>query len=145
MELFIAKAKKRYYDQKLNNLKAGSGNWWKSVKSLDNNANTKTQKYYNIDGKLSSPQQLVNQLHDYYVNISDASAGNRMTPHTSAWLPTTNEVSIGQVKLVLKNLNSQKANHSDDYPSWITKLCYEDLCGPITDIKIGRASCRERV
>ena len=134
LELFIAKAKKRYYDQKLNNLKAGSGNWWKSVKSLDNNANTKTQKYYNIDGKLSSPQQLVNQLNDYYVNISDASAGNRMTPHTSAWLPTTNEVSIGQVKLVLKNLNSQKANHSDDYPSWITKLCYEDLCGPITDI-----------
>ena len=72
--------------------------------SLDKNANTKTQKYYNIHGKLSSPQQLVNQLNDYSVNISDASAGKRMTPHTSAWLPTTNEVSIGQVKLVLKNL-----------------------------------------
>ena len=95
LELFIAKAKKRYYDQKLNSLKAGSGNWWKSLKSLDKNANTKTQKYYSIDGKLSSPQ-LVNQVNDYNVNISDASAGNRMTPHTSAWLPTNNEVSICQ-------------------------------------------------
>ena len=53
-----------------------------------------------------------------------------------ARLPTTNKVSIGKVKLtvVLKNLNSQKANHSDASPSWITKLCYEDLCVPITGI-----------
>jgi hypothetical protein len=34
----------------------------------------------------------------------------------------------------LKEINSRKATNSNDYPAWISKLCCEDICTPLTDI-----------
>ena len=38
------------------------------------------------------------------------------------------------MKQYLRRINSSKSVNSEDYPPWVTKLCYEDLCVPITDI-----------
>ena len=44
------------------------------------------------------------------------------------------EFSFGEVKQLLKKINTSKATHSEDYPSWISKQCCEDLCIPVTNI-----------
>ena len=42
LDLFITKAKQAYYQQNANSLKAGSGNWWKNVKSLESETKATT-------------------------------------------------------------------------------------------------------
>mgnify|MGYP001790979048 CR=1 FL=1 len=132
LETIIAKAKQRYYDNKINNLKAGTANWWRSIKSLDTTANTNPPSHYIIDNELCTPAQFACRLNNYYNNI----AGDQPQPNI---IPTpsnqrTDEISIGLIKSALKNVNSRKSVHSQDYPPWITKACAEDLCIPITMI-----------
>jgi hypothetical protein len=37
------------------------------------------------------------------------------------------KVCIDQVKL------TRKATHTQDYPAWVSKMCLEDVCLPLTD------------
>ena len=61
--------------------------------------------------------------------VVEAEADNRIVPEQ-----TVHSVSAGAVKKKLKELNTKKATHSNDFPAWITKLCAEDICLPLTDI-----------
>ena len=42
--------------------------------------------------------------------------------------------SIGQVKHLLKKIDTTKANNSDDFPPRISKAAAEDICVPVTNI-----------
>jgi hypothetical protein len=132
LEILISKAKQRYYDSKINHLKAGSTNWWRSIKSLDPTTKSDPQSNYIIDGDLCTPNQFACNLNSYYNNIAG------VQPQPTVIIPPTSHkaevISIGLVKLALKNINAGKAVHSQDYPPWITKNCAEDLCIPITII-----------
>ena len=43
-------------------------------------------------------------------------------------------LSYGEVKLLLKQINTSKATHHNDTPAWLTKTAADDLCVPVTHI-----------
>jgi hypothetical protein len=134
LDLFIAKAKRAHYNKQVNSLKAGRANWWRSIKAIESNTVSKAQSHYIIDDMLCDPQQFVNKLNDYYISISKPLS---CQPGSIPDIPQNLEldtISIGEVKQRLKILNTGKAVNSQDYPPWITKMCHEDLCVPITNI-----------
>ena len=88
--------------------------------------------HYILDNELCTPQQFVEKMNFYY---------NAIPEHQTPTSPVTfdnssrcEEISIGQVKTAMKNINASKAVHGEDFPSWISKNCYEDLCIPVTKI-----------
>ncbi|MEM9855555.1 MAG: hypothetical protein AAF841_14080 [Pseudomonadota bacterium] len=136
MDIFLAKAKQSYYDRKVNSLKVGSGNWWRNIKSIDHNAKAKSpQAHYIVDNTLYDPQRFVDKLANYYATIAKCSTTTEECQSNDSSPDVNNQaVSIGEVKQYLRRINSSKSVNSEDYPPWVTKLCYEDLCVPITDI-----------
>ena len=84
-------------------------------------------------------------MNEYYNTIAgEQSHSDNSYEHSSP--PSNNDtppISIGQVKAVLKNINTSKAVISDDYPAWISKQFSEDLCVPVARIvNLALQTCR---
>jgi hypothetical protein len=134
LDIFICKAKKEHYNNKVNNLKAGRATWWQNIKAIENNTTAKAPAHYILDDKLCDPQQFVNKLNAYYASIAEPMSHQNSNIDSSDKEYDLDPVSIGEVKKHLKSINSTKSVSSEDYPPWITKMCCEDLCVPITNI-----------
>ena len=75
--------------------------------------------------------EFVINFNDYYAQVE----GVEMK--SDIMLPAKHinyEFSVGEVKSLLMNINTRKATISDDYPSWLSRNCEEDICGPVRDI-----------
>ena len=84
---------------------------------------------------LYDPQRFVDKLANYYATIAKCSTTTEECQSNDSSPDVNNQaVSIGEVKQYLRRINSSKSVNSEDYPPWVTKLRYEDLCVPITDI-----------
>ena len=68
---------------------------------------------------------LENQI-EFYASISNTVKAKSKT--------TLDQVHMGEAKLSLGKIDTTKANHGDDYPSWISKENAEDIALPLTDI-----------
>ena len=80
---------------------------------------------------MTTPQFLETQ-NQYYSSLGGSS--NITPPQFSAIDTPLSTVSIGLVKCRLRRINTTKANHSDDFPSWISKEFCEDIAPPLTNI-----------
>ena len=86
---------------------------------------------YNIDGNWLYPSQFVENLNQYFSSVG----GEEILSSVNIPEATLDyEFSIGEVKQLLKKINTSKSTHSEDYPSWISKQCCEDLCIPVINI-----------
>lgn len=78
-----------------------------------------------------SSQQLADALNNYYLEVGGAAMPITIDlPESTPGTP----VSCGEVKHLLCKIKANKATHSNDYPSWITRMCADDVCEPIMDI-----------
>jgi hypothetical protein len=103
---------------------------------MEGKADISVPSHFVIEDQICDPQTFADNLNSYYVNIAKSTLINSVTSTRNIPVSCTgiHPVSIGEVKLALKNINSRKSTHSDDYPSWITKSSHEDLCVPVTAI-----------
>lgn len=128
----IRKRKRTFTNTEVNTALSNSKLWWQNIRKLEGKQKAKCA-VYNIDGQWLSPEEFVNAQNQYFVSIggSKIPVVKEMEEHRNF---PKRSVSIGEVKKVLQQLNTKKATNSNDYPTWITKLCADDLCLPLTDI-----------
>ena len=77
--------------------------------------------------------QAANSLNMYYQSIG----GQVMEPsanHKTNNITPLEQITIHEVKQLLKHLDTTKATSSDDFPTWISKQGREDICIPLADI-----------
>ena len=130
LNIFIEKAKRSYFNRKVNSLKAGTANWWRSIKTMESGTKAILPAHYLIYNALCDPQTFVNKLNDYYSSLATPKQEPADLDKQSIYHP--DEISIGQVKKYLRQMDSRKSVHSGDFPTWMTKMCCEDVCTPIT-------------
>ena len=135
----IRKRKIEQYKTMLNSAFDDNRMWWQNLKKLDGKNTEKGPQPKNyVDGKWMGAEEFVQYLNNYYCTVNQCAAEGMSTLSTNSPLETTltnmDEVSMGEVKLFLKQINTRKATHSEDFPSWLTKEAAEDLVVPVTDI-----------
>jgi hypothetical protein len=135
-KLLSAKLKqllKRHTDNLINKATKGSKRWWNQVKQLtgDTRSDT-TQNRINIENTWQTIDQFVNNLNDYYLSGHSVIELDYPKCHPSTE-PLTPITHIEVVQL-LNNINTRKATHSNDFPSWVSKNNSEILAIPLTNI-----------
>ena len=112
----------------------GGKTWWKNVKTFTQPSADAGPSRILLDNKWLTPAEFVEQQNDYFLSVT---SHIQMGPYynrqqnciTALQLPT-----VGEVKARLRKINTQKATHSNDFPSWISRDNAEDLAVPLTNI-----------
>ena len=65
-------------------------------------------------------------------HLENSHNGNSDVPHLE--YSPIEPVSIGEVKIMLKKLDTTKATSTEDFPTWVSVECAEDLCIPVHHI-----------
>ena len=124
-------------DKNINQAFQNSKQWWRNVSKLSNPAGSNTNCFMNkmfINNEwLTTGEFLENQI-EYYASISNT-VNRPPLPQSETTLDLVHIEEVKPVvKLALRKIDTTKANHSDDYPSWISKENAEDIAPPLTDI-----------
>ena len=130
----IREKRKNFSDTNLNAVLMGSKKWWKNVKTLTQPPEQTGPSRMLLDNKWITPSEFVEQQNDYFLSVTshiqmDTSGSRQPNGATPLALP-----SVGEVKARLRKLDTKKATHSKDFPSWISKENAEDIAIPLTDI-----------
>jgi hypothetical protein len=103
------------------------------VKRVSNPVQPEYHSRMYLNGSWHSPCSFVQTLSDFYscndVVDYDFSPFCTFDP-SSSYEP----VSIGKVKRQLRQLKTNKATHSSDFPTWVSRDNAEDICVPLADI-----------
>ena len=131
MKRLVRKAKRKSVSEKLNNAVA-SRTWWKEIDRIDGKFSDVVPNYHLLNDKWLSTSELTDELNQYFSNIG----GSRddMMSSCRNFPKALSPLSYGEVKLLLKQINSSKATYHNDTPAWLTKTAAEDLCVPVTHI-----------
>ena len=138
----LHKYRKEYSQQEINNAINNSRLWYQNLKTLTQpNAASDYPTdiyiyiyiYVYIDKEWKTPKEFTNHLMEHYRSIPDT---------TNITYPFTHQekeqelqaLTPGEVKWALQNINTCKATHSRDFPSWISRNNADDICIPMTDI-----------
>lgn len=126
----LRKRRKQYVKTKLNQATSSKA-WWASLREIEGKQVTEVSRFHLIDDKWLSTDQFVERLNDYFISVG----GNR-NPENAPCIPSSelDKVSIGEVKTLLRNIDHSKSTNGNDFPAWISKLAFEDMCIPVTDI-----------
>ena len=128
----IKKRKKQWITTKLSDPDPKS--IWSVINTVTGKTKAKTTKpYYNLNGSHCNRQQTAEKLNEYFSTIGGTPGSSNMISNATS-SSTAPEVHIGQVKQWLNNIDTKKATHSDDYPSWVSKMCSEYICVPLCSI-----------
>jgi hypothetical protein len=131
----LRKKKVNFVNTNLNNA-CSSKKWWTTLKQLENKSITSSCKdSYIINDKCMPAKTLCDELKVYYVNAGGPYINDPcdITPDH----PITHDLqqlSIGQVKSMLGNIDPSKATSKQDFPSWVSKYGSSDLCVPVCHI-----------
>ena len=127
----VRKANRQYASKKLNTA-VSSCTWWREIDKIDGKTQPELPNYHKLNEDWLTTREMTEELNKYFSKVG----GTQDTLISScANLPTAlPPVSYGEIKQLLKCLNSQKATHSNDTPTWVTKTAAEDLCVPVTHI-----------
>lgn len=126
----IRKSKKKWICSKLQEKEPKS--LWTVINCLRKTKNKPNahKSGYVMRGEYLNNSDMAEKLNTYFSTI-----GGEPT-HTS--IPEVKsdalQVTPGQVKAWLMNIDTKKATCSNDFPSWVSRMCAEDLCVPLTDV-----------
>ena len=124
----IRKSKKKWICNKLQEKEPKS--LWTVINCLRKNNKPAHKSGFSIRGEYLNNQDMAEKLNTYFSTIGGEPTHTSIPEVTSDTL----EVTPGQVKAWLMNIDSKKATCSNDFPSWVSKMCAEDLCVPLTDV-----------
>lgn len=97
-----------YFERKVNNLKARSTDWWRSIKVIEGKTTANIPSPYLIDDQLCGPQEFVNKLNTYYSNIAKPDKERQLRDNNTPPYTIT-AMSIGQIKKHLLSLQCAKS------------------------------------
>ena len=121
---------KKQVDTGVNNNRDAKS-WWATVKKLTS-SKPRQNEFFNIDNTWLNSSDFSEGCNKYFSSVaSDVQIGTIELDEADI-VPT--EISIGEIKRMLRRMKTNKASHCSDYPSWITKEAAEDLCVPVHDI-----------
>ena len=128
----LTRKSKRSYAAKRLNKGVGSKKWWQEIDRLEGKAKKELPNYHMMEGNWYSTAELVEKLNQYFSKVG----GKRDGVYSTCANPPTclSPVSYGEVRQLLKRINTRKSTHSDDLPTWLSKECADDLCVPVTHI-----------
>ena len=129
-KVMLRNCKKQYVNRKLNQAST-SKTWWKSIKQIEGKATETVNDFHLIDDTWVSTEKLVDILGSHFVQVGGQRDASK-TPHVAQ--EPLSDISIGEVKHLMRNLDVTKSTNSDDFPPWISKAACEDLCVPVTNI-----------
>jgi hypothetical protein len=126
----LRKAKKQWITKRLQDKNPKT--LWRTLDTLNSKSKTKLKKYYTINNERLTQQQTAEILNSYFSSLGGSSSHVEIDTQLSeeADLP----VHPGQVKSWILGINTKKATCSQDYPSWVTKMCADHLCEPLSRI-----------
>ena len=133
LKVEIHKFQQKQADNNINNVTAGSKRWWNNVRSVTGETKASNYvNYVNLDDRWLDPQAFCSQLNEYYLSIAgDITIEFPEIPAMENPAITVDELDVYKI---LKKINTNKATHTDDYPSWVTKNNADLLSEPITNI-----------
>mgnify|MGYP001791570963 FL=1 len=133
MKIEIEKFQQKQADNNINNLVAGSKRWWTNIRSVTGeNMSSNPTRYVFLDDQWLEPPSFCSALNSYYFSIAgDTNIEFPEIPEMEIPYLTINEWDVYKI---LNNMNTNKATHSDDYPSWVTKNNADIPSKPVADI-----------
>ena len=105
--------------------------WWKVIKEMEGKFQDRTSKFHLIDDTWVTTDKLVEILNEYFVKVG-GERDLQSKPETQC--QPLCETSIGEVKQLLRKLDTSKSTNSEDFPTWVSRSAIEDICIPVTDI-----------
>jgi hypothetical protein len=128
------RSSKRYYINHTLNEACGSKTWWKHLNKLSKNTTYDLQdKLHIIDNQRLHPEELCQRLNEHFIKVGGDNINITLPSYTGEPVPIT-ELSIGEVKLLMKSLNTSKTTSKQDFPTWISKNSVEDIAIPLCNI-----------
>lgn len=131
----IRSSKRLFIDNNLNketNTKA----WWTKYNQITNKVkSTDNSNYVHLNETRLTLEEFCTTLNSFFLSTS----GVATEPHEYIIKGDPNPiplqpVSIGEIKMLLKDLDCNKATNYKDFPTWISKEGREDICIPVHDI-----------
>ena len=114
----------------INNTIKGSKTWWQNIKKLTGEINKTSQSpVIYIEDSWHSIGEFTSKLNRYYLQ-----------DHIEVEFPEIptagNSITVNELEIyhLLNDINTHKANHSADFPSWISKNNSHLLASPVTYI-----------
>jgi hypothetical protein len=130
----IRSSKRQFVRNQLNNTNR-TKEWWKLIKALTNPNKAKPVTQYTIiNGERLTNEQLSRNLNSYYKSVGGEAIAIDTDFYPAANVPPLQPINIGEVKHLLNQLDTTKATSTDDFPTWISKEGFEDICIPVHDI-----------
>ena len=119
----------------INLVPTNSKAWWDNVKKITSNPLPIDNRFY-LDNIWLTPQSFVETMSSFFNDPGSSTpdlTANPMIEDFETAFPNVS-VSIAEVKLALKRINTNKATHTGDFPAWVSKYNAEDIAIPLTDI-----------
>ena len=125
----VRSSKRRFIRSKLNDDQHVK-KWWQLVKSLTNKAGNTSSSSTIINDRRVNDDELCSELNCYFKSV-----GGQLQQVVSTSYPCDagdssplEPVSIGEIKLMLKQIDTSKSCNSNDFPSLLSVDGREDLC-----------------
>jgi hypothetical protein len=128
--------KRKFIHNKLNS-NLNSKQWWSTLKSIiqPSGSSQKMSRQIVIEGQNLTPAEFCTQLNEHFAKVGGQSIHrNGLPPNCQEHQKSLDEVSLGEIKLMLSKLNTTKATSDEDFPTWISLDGREDMCIPLHDI-----------
>ena len=109
--------------------------WWTTLNSLTNkNKAAGPSEKHVINDQILSTEEFCSSLNDYYISVGGEPQQNvTMNSIVDIDVPLQH-FSIGEIKLLMRKIDPSKSTSTDDFPTWLSKDCIEDVCIPLHNI-----------
>ena len=129
----VRSAKRAFIKNRLN-AEQNTKEWWDTLNTITNpNKNSLPSSTIIIDKQPMNPEAFCKNINNYYASVGGVLADTSVEP---AIVNSTElePLCLGEVKTLLKRLDTSKATSMEDFPTWVSSEGHEDICLPLLDI-----------
>ena len=124
----LRSSKRKFVSEHLNK-DQNTKQWWETLNQLTHKtSNQNNNNRLLIDGEFLTTQDFTNNIDDYYLTV-----GGEAIPQNDLEIRSLHDshpldlLSIGEVKRLIRKLDTTKSTSSEDFPTWLSKECCEDM------------------
>jgi hypothetical protein len=107
---------------------------WQVINTLNGNKQSKSKPCYLLNNEFLNQKQTAEKLNTYFSTIGGEPSQIVLENITNInnTNPALLTVTTEQVRNWLSNINTKKATCSLDYPSWVSRMCTDELSHPLS-------------
>ena len=130
----IRSSKRSFINNEHNN-KQNTKEWWNTLNTITKKAKqSSTPSKIYINGEFLKPKDFATDINSYYAGVGGEAIESQGIPIINSNNTPLEPISIGEVKQLIKKLDKTKTTSSEDYPTWLSVECVEDICIPVHHI-----------